>query len=133
MRIQTLSAAPAAFGPLQVDKLNTEAYAKLAGPELYARSLDRCVACDPECPVQQGLMVANALSKYLDKNCNAQAHTKLKPQAQVGVRHRPSFYVLRRLHNRDVTPSQLAFQGFGIREDAVRHDASHQQSSSSLS
>jgi hypothetical protein len=68
-----------------VDRKNDEAYAKLAGPELKLRCIDRCrlFEADRMADPDPGLLSAERVTETLDSSMNAQQQLKVKPLAQV--------------------------------------------------
>jgi hypothetical protein len=70
-----------------VDKKNAEAYAKLSGPELKLRCIDRCRLFDADrvADPDPRLLPAWKVTQTMNTT-NAQQELKLKPQAQVGCR-----------------------------------------------
>ncbi|KAF6250527.1 hypothetical protein COO60DRAFT_1465293 [Scenedesmus sp. NREL 46B-D3] len=68
-----------------VDVKNEESYAKLTGPELKLRCIDRCrlFEADRVADPDPGLLSADRLALSLDDSTNAQQQLKVKPLAQV--------------------------------------------------
>jgi hypothetical protein len=68
-----------------VDGKNEEAYARLAGPELRLRCIDRCRLFDADRLADRDLWLLSAerVTQALDDSTNAQQQLKIKPLAQV--------------------------------------------------